>query len=150
MNDFESIDFTAISSPLGLDEPLPHSDITATDLEPPPFKTKHHVTAPVRTSPPKKQNKFLGFLISSISNLSAFMLDHISIGLFFILLCAVPYFLLGLPQNISLYAFIFHPGQELILIVYGALLLITYSFYYLFFKQFKTPTLGKLIIFGTK
>jgi len=150
MNDFESIDFTAISSPLGLDEPLPHSDITTSDLEPPPFKTKQPVTATVRTSPPKKQNKFFGLLVSFISNLTAFLLDHISIGLFFLLLCSVPYLLLGMPQNVSLYAFVFYPGQELILIVYSALLLITYSFYYLFFKQFKTPTLGKLIIFGTK
>ena len=124
MDDLERIDFTAINSGLGLQESKILLDSTLEELE--------KISPPVsdKDIPSKPLPKYFTSLF---------------LDLFFIL------FFYSFFLCTSFFLFNVHPllGRT-ILVIHLLLLGVVSAFYYLFFKQFKIPTLGQWVIFRAK
>jgi len=142
MDELDQIEFTAISPGLGLKEPeLVPRDIPK--MVKPPLPKEHSVSAihqPARPKRPSHIAQIVKFFMS-------LLLDHCSIALFYGLLCGVSALTLRISGYEAWLQFFF---DDIALLIHLMVLVVIYGFYFLFFKQFKIPTLGRLMIFGFK
>ena len=139
MDETDQIDFVAIEPGLGLKEPQILAETPIENLKPQlPVKKQKPKTYPL---PVDRMYQLIKTLRWSL----AVMVDHVFIGGFYLLLLGL--FFIQIDSRFY--------GDDLSQLTSGSILLgslclffIIYGFYFLFFKQFKTPTLGQWVVFG--
>lgn len=135
MEDFEPIEFTAITPGLGLKEPKVLLESSPADLEPPlTIATQPHAGLSKKTSSDHKKRA------APFQSFFCFILDHLFILGFYALLLIIP----CVQLKISAYdQWNYFMNDTSVLFIYAMLFLVIEIFYFSFFKRFKIPTLGE-------
>ena len=135
MDETDHIVFVALEPGLGLQEPQVLSEAPLQAIKVPPViqKLKPRVY-PIPVDQAYRLVKLLRWGL-------AFLVDHIFIGGIYLLLLGIFFVQTDYHGDAAL-------SSKAILLGHGILFIILYGFYFLFFKQFKTPTLGKWVVFG--
>ncbi len=125
MSDLEHLEFRALDEGLGI-----HSSV---------FKTPR--TSQKKISPQIFKEPLPMALPTSSYTFLSFLLDELCILFFFSLLCGIAAWQLGITDFHSWFLFI---QKGTVLFFHFLLFMILSLFYFLFFNQFKTPSLGEL------
>ncbi|MBI4040858.1 MAG: hypothetical protein HY390_03205 [Deltaproteobacteria bacterium] len=148
------ISFRALSSGLGIRSPIitlpsvKKIEPLAQGNEPQKRSFDFQVHHPIHQAdiPGKREKKILSWypsLQSSLRWVSIQAFDHIGVILFFLFLVFLSNTALHISNEALIKLLLEHPWMKWI---YGGLFAILYFFYFVFFKQFKLPTLGKWLI----
>lgn len=132
--DLDNIQFRAIDSGLGF-HPSP---------APPKKEIPIFVPKRVVVEKPKESNVREFVILKKFTKSTfAFVLDHVFIFILFGLLCIIAYWQCGI-DTIGAWKTSFK--NDPVFILHLLLFLVLYSFYFLFFRQFKSPSLGEWLI----